>query len=146
MTSACVDELKNLLFGQSLGVLATSLASYPYPSLVGFAVREDLSEIYFTTTRATRKYANLVRHPQASLLVDSRAHRPDDFFTAAAVSALGTAGECPAGIRAAAQAAFLKRHPQLTDFVTSATSAMMRLKVEKYILVTAFQNVVEWSP
>lgn len=146
MTSECLEDLKQLLFGQSLGVLATSLDPYPYPSLVGFAASEDLSEIYFMTPRATRKYANLTRHPQASILIDSRTHNPNDFFNAAAVTAIGSAEECPASVQAAAKAVFLSRHPQLTDFATAETSAIMRLKVETYILVMDFQRVIEWSP
>lgn len=146
MDSVFFDDLNHLLFGQSLGVLATYLDPHPYPSLVGFAVSDDLSEIYFTTPRSTRKYDNLRAHPKTALLIDSRTHHPDDFFKAAAVSVIGAAGECSPETGDQAKRVFLARHPQLTEFVNAETSAMMCLRVEKYILVRRFQDVAEWSP
>ena len=41
---------------------------------------------------------------------------------------------------------YLKKHPYLEEFVTAPTCALIRVKVEKYILVTQFQEVREIYP
>jgi hypothetical protein len=38
---------------------------------------------------------------------------------------------------------YLGKHPYLEGFVTSPTCALLRIKVEKYIVVTRFQEVRE---
>jgi hypothetical protein len=38
---------------------------------------------------------------------------------------------------------YLGKHPHLEEFVTSPTCALLRIKVEKYIVVTRFQEVRE---
>jgi hypothetical protein len=41
---------------------------------------------------------------------------------------------------------FLKKHPYLEEFVTAPTCALIRVKVEKFIMVTQFQEVREIYP
>jgi hypothetical protein len=38
---------------------------------------------------------------------------------------------------------YLSKHPYLRDFVTSPTSALLRVDVDTYIVVSQFQNVME---
>lgn len=38
---------------------------------------------------------------------------------------------------------YLHKHPYLSDFFSSPSSALMCMKVEKYIIVQQFQNVME---
>jgi hypothetical protein len=44
---------------------------------------------------------------------------------------------------AKARKTYLERHPHLEEFVSSPSTAMLQLDVEKYILVTRFQDVRE---
>ena len=75
------DRLRRLLREQPLGVLATSGAAGPHATLVAFTVTDDLSEIVFATSRATRKFASLRHDPRAALLVDDRSNEVSDFRT-----------------------------------------------------------------
>ena len=133
--------IKELFDRQSLGVLATCGDLSPYVNLVAFAFNDDLGEIYFTTGRATRKYGNLSRNDRVSFLVDSRDNRPSDFYRAAAVTALGRTEEVEEDEEEALKKLYLERHPHLRDFVTSAGTAIFRLRVFRYILVRKFQQV-----
>lgn len=65
------QDLRTLLTGQSLAVLATDQDGHPYSSLVGFVATETLKHILFATTRGTRKYRNMDANPRVSLLVDT---------------------------------------------------------------------------
>lgn len=141
--------LQELLQGQRLAVLATLAAEEPrrpYTNLIAFAATADLKEIVFATTRATRKFANLTAEPRVSLLVDNRSNRETDFGEAAAVTILGTASELLEPERERYQAIYLAKHPYLRDFVTAPSCALLRVRVEKYILVTRFQEVHEVVP
>ena len=85
--------IRELLESQRLAVLSTQGKKQPYSNLVAFAVTPDLQYLIFATTRATRKYDNLSKHPLVSLLIDNRTNETADFAEAAAVTVLGRASE-----------------------------------------------------
>lgn len=63
------EFLYDFLRQHRLGVLASiNLEGHPEAAVVGIAVTERL-EIVFDTLTSTRKYANLVAHPEAAFVV-----------------------------------------------------------------------------
>lgn len=135
--------VRSLLDGQLLGVLATHGDREPYSSLVAFVVTDDLRYLLFVTGRSTRKWSNLSQDGRASLLVDSRTNRAEDFANAAAVTALGAVEEVAEDGREAFLQLFLAKHPHLDRFATAPSCVLLRLRVHTYVLVTRFQHVVE---
>jgi len=150
MTEIATEEvrkkLRRLLRTQKLGVLATREFSLPYQSLVAFAVSEDLRQIYFATAVETRKYANLARHSQVSMLFDDRRNAPEDFHQGIAVTAIGRAKEVYPRSKAKILDLYLKKHPDLEGFVKSPSCRLFQVKVRTYIIVTEFQRVMEVRP
>jgi len=140
------EIIQNLLDGQRLAVLSTLMSGRPYSNLIAFAATDDLKDIFFATTRATRKFANLTAEPRVSLLMDNRSNQETDFGEASAVTVLGTAAEVIGPDRDKYLQIYLKKHPYLEDFITAPTCALIRVKVEKYIMVTQFQEVREIYP
>jgi len=140
------ELVQGLLNSQRLAVLSTSMSGRPYSNLIAFAATDDLREIFFATTRATRKFANLTAEPRVSLLVDNRSNQETDFGEASALTVLGTAEEVLGIEQEKYQQLYLKKHPYLEDFVTAPTCALIRVKVEKFIMVTQFQEVREIYP
>lgn len=138
-----MEKIRGLLVSQRLAVLATSQRGQPYTSLVAFAFSDDLRRLFFATTRATRKFANLQAEPRVSLLIDNRSHRSDDFREAIAVTALGRAQEVGDSERSALLDLYLERHAGLQEFATAPTCALLQVEVTRYSLVSRFQNVVE---
>lgn len=141
--------VQGLLNSQRLAVLATLMSDQlgrPYSNLIAFAATDDLKEILFATTRATRKFKNLAEDPRVSLLMDNRSNQEKDFGEASAVTVLGTAEEVLGSERESYLQLFLKKHPYLEEFVTAPTCALIRVKVEKFIMVTQFQEVREIYP
>jgi nitroimidazol reductase NimA-like FMN-containing flavoprotein (pyridoxamine 5'-phosphate oxidase superfamily) len=140
------EIVQSLLHSQRLAVLSTLMSGRPYSNLIAFAVTDDLRDIFFATTRATRKFANLTVEPQVSLLMDNRSNQETDFGEASAVTVLGSAEEVLGPERDKYLQLYLKKHPYLEDFITAPTCALIRVKVEKYIMVTQFQEVREIYP
>lgn len=139
------QEIKKLLTGQRLAVLATSDRGRPYASLVAFSAADDLHALYFATSRETRKYANLTAEPRAALLIDSRSNREEDFQQAAAVTVLGMAMEFEGDEKKLPASLFLARHPALLEFVDAPATAFFAVRVEKFVYVSRFREVSEYS-
>jgi nitroimidazol reductase NimA-like FMN-containing flavoprotein (pyridoxamine 5'-phosphate oxidase superfamily) len=138
--------IRELLESQRLAVLSTQGQFQPYSNLVAFAATPDLRYLIFATTRATRKYANLLSHAQVSILIDNRTNEAADFAQAAALTVLGRASEVHGDDRLQHLKNYLSRHPSLEDFVTSPNCALFSVKVDRYIVVTRFQEVREIVP
>jgi nitroimidazol reductase NimA-like FMN-containing flavoprotein (pyridoxamine 5'-phosphate oxidase superfamily) len=137
------ELLRQLFARQRLGVLATHGPDSPYASLVAVRADDDLRHLYFSTTRATRKFQFLSAEPRVAMLVDSRSDDDLDFHGAVAATAVGTARELEGDARAVQLAVFLTRHPHLRPFASSPTSALVELEVDTYYIVSRFQNVTE---
>jgi hypothetical protein len=136
-------DLISLFRSQPLAVLATHNKGQPYGSLVAFAATEDLDYLVFSTTRSTRKFANLSADPRAAMVIDNRSNHPSDLRFARAVTATGRAEEIPKDTSGDFLGVYLNKHPHLEDFVSSPSCALIQIRVEIYYVVTRFQNVVE---
>lgn len=143
-TAESTAILKELCAGQPLAVLATDNGIRPYASLVAVAVTPDLRQLYFSTLRATRKWANLAGNHNVSLLIDNRSNQVTDFSRAAAATILGSAEELSGAELETGMAIFLGRHPHLAEFTESPSCALFRVQIVCIYLVTRFQNVTEF--
>lgn len=138
--------LEDMLQSQRLAVLSTAgPGGAPYGNLVSFAVL-DSGRLLFATTRETRKYGNLKGDDRVALLVDNRQNEEADFHAALAATALGRAVELSGEERERGIVRYIGKYPYLEDFVRSPSCALFRVDVERYIVVTKFQNVIEVSP
>jgi len=137
--------VRHTLETQNLGVLATLDKTDPYENLVAFVSYKDLRSIVFSTAVYTRKYANLSAHPQVSFLVDTRTNSEKDFHECVAVTALGRAEEVNEQERNKTLRHYLAKHPYLEGFVRSPSCRLFKIQVEKYIVVSEFQKVVEFT-
>jgi nitroimidazol reductase NimA-like FMN-containing flavoprotein (pyridoxamine 5'-phosphate oxidase superfamily) len=140
------SKLTELFSSQKLAVLSTQYEGQPYASLVSFVATDDLKYLLFATSRSTRKYANLAADSRAALLIDSRSNRDSDFHQAIAATATGIVDEIQGPERDRLVDLYLEKHPYLDEFVNSPSNALMRLKVESYIMVRGFQDVVVLNP
>ena len=139
------ETIKNLLSSQKLAALSTQRDGQPYTSLMAFAYTDDLKEFVVATGKATRKHQNILQECRVSLLVDNRSNREDDFHSAMALTVLGKAHPVELSERSSYQQLYLARHPYLEDFLTSPTIAFIKIAVYHYLLVSRFQNVMEYS-
>lgn len=135
--------LRELLDSRQTGVLATSRGDRPYLSIVAFAVSDDLGQLIFATPRHGRKYENLKANPNVAMLMDNRANDAGDIRDAVAATAIGRAFALDMPDREAYLDRYAARQPHLADFARSDSTAVFRISVEKYIMVSRFQDVLE---
>ena len=134
------NKIKELLDQQKLGVLATQGEKYPYSTLVAYAFSEDLRYIFFATMKHTRKYTNIMRHHHVSMLIDSRTNNVTDFEDAVALTVMGKmVNRTPLEYGGL----YLNRFPHLKDFIEDPDTTIITLKIDKYIYVQRFQEVLE---
>ncbi|MGM0403408.1 MAG: pyridoxamine 5'-phosphate oxidase family protein, partial [Thermodesulfobacteriota bacterium] len=107
---------------------------------------DNIFEMIFATPRQSRKYDNLAANPNVSMLIDDRSNDIADLKDAVAATAVGTAAEAAGSKREQYLAVYAAKHPHLDDFARAASTAVFRITVEKYIMVSRFQNVVEIAP
>lgn len=140
------DRLDAMLQAQRLAVLSTAGAGgAPYGSLVSFAAL-GAGRLLFATTRATRKYENLRADARVALLVDNRSGEEADFHEALAATALGRAFELTGKDREEGISVYIAKFPFLEEFVRAPSCALFRVDVERWVVVTRFQNVIEVKP
>ncbi|HSG29174.1 MAG TPA: pyridoxamine 5'-phosphate oxidase family protein [Candidatus Krumholzibacterium sp.] len=139
------ERIRSLLAGQRFAVLATLSGVDPYCTLVGYSESEDCGEILFATLRDTRKYGNISRNSNVSILIDDRNNDAGDLKDAEALTVLGVAGEVPPELSGPYRTRYLDKHPYLKEFVSAPDCALISVKVSRYILVSNFQNVFEYT-
>ncbi len=140
------ERLQQLFDTQQLAVVATSSGGQPYTSLVAYVASVDLRQLFFITSRATRKFANLKSDARVSMLINSSTNTEGDFHRAVAVTVVGDADEWTGEKRQTALARYLAKHPYLEEFAHAPTCALICVKVRTYLLVRNFQHVMEWRP
>jgi nitroimidazol reductase NimA-like FMN-containing flavoprotein (pyridoxamine 5'-phosphate oxidase superfamily) len=137
--------LRELLDRQPLAVLATHCSGQPHASLVGFWATDDLKHVVFATPKPTRKYNNLQADGRVAMLIDNRSHRVADFKTAAAVTVVGRVREIKRKRRSRFAAGYVRKHPHLEEFLAAPTCALLVVDVERYSMVTRFQDVIDFD-
>lgn len=136
-------RIERIFRSQHVAVLSTYGEGQPYASLVAFTAIDDLKRIVFATMRSTRKFSNIASHENVALLIDTRGRGAGAFKTAVAITAVGSAREVHGGQREHYVAAHITKHPALASFVTAPACAVLVVEVERYYLVSRFQNVQE---
>jgi nitroimidazol reductase NimA-like FMN-containing flavoprotein (pyridoxamine 5'-phosphate oxidase superfamily) len=144
-TEGMLETIGALLHSQRFAALATQRDGHPYTSLMAFACTTDLKELVVATGNATRKHQNLIQENRVSLLVDNRSNNEDDFQAAMALTVLGTAGPVDAVERSPYQRLYLDRHPYLEQFLVAPSTVLLKIMVNRYLLVSSFQNVMEYT-
>lgn len=141
----CLKKLKTFFESQLLAVLATQDETTPYTSLVAFASNEKLTYLLFATPKATRKYSNMQTNPAVALLIDNRKNTKEDIQEATTVTAMGRVEQIEDFERSIMEKVYLMKHPYIVDFLNSPKTAFLKIRIERYTVVTHFQHVVEIS-
>ncbi len=133
-------RVRTLFESQPLAVLATVMDRQPHCDIVAFVHTDDLRRVLFATARVSRKYGSLIKHPEISMLVDSRVNAPSDFREAEAVTIDGTARDLHAE-KAKYLELYLGKHGALQEFFLDPDTALICLDVARLKYVTHFEQV-----
>ena len=144
---AVLESIQALVHHEPFAVLCTQAGGQPYGSLVAFAFSADLRSFVFATPVATRKYRLLSECDHVALLVDNRGRFPDDMMKVSALTVTGRASQVETGAGFQPWSDLLTgRHPYLESFVRAPSTALFRVQVVRYLHVTRFQEVRQWTP
>jgi nitroimidazol reductase NimA-like FMN-containing flavoprotein (pyridoxamine 5'-phosphate oxidase superfamily) len=138
-------DIRQLLQNEQLAVLCTEQQGQPYASLVAFAVTDGLGDLVFCTPKTTRKFSNLANNPQVAMLINNCRNRTSDIDNAVSVTAVGKAVEVVDTSREDLSALYLQKHPHLKQFLQAESTALVRIRVQRYFMVRKFQDVYEYD-
>ena len=113
-------EIKKHLESQSFAVLSTrSENEAPHSTIVCFVSADDLETLVFVTPRTTRKFANLIVRPEATLFIDDRSSFMGNLKDIWAIEARGIFREASVDESKAYGRLFLNKYPDLADFAAA---------------------------
>lgn len=133
---------------EPFAVLATNENGRPYTSLISFAVTPDLAKVVFATPKSTRKFRNLVDTKDVAVLIDNRSKKNRGFIETQAITILGKAAPVRRGRTWLEYAGtFLKKHPELEEFINAPTTALIVVDITSCVHVGNFQTitVMDWN-
>jgi len=137
-----LEEMKNIVRGNDLCVLATVSEGKPHCSLMSYISGEEGHEIYMISHKRTKKYANLMENPTVSLLIDTREKEVGQ--RRIYIKALTVSGEFQVisdpGKKDLIRAKFLKRHPHLTDFLNDPEAELFSIKIKSFQLLDGVKD------
>jgi nitroimidazol reductase NimA-like FMN-containing flavoprotein (pyridoxamine 5'-phosphate oxidase superfamily) len=128
----------DILNNQKYAVIATKGKKYVHTNLVAFISSDDLKNIYFATSKKSKKFENLMNNPNVSFLIDNRKNTSTDILNATAITIFGVASEI--NKKTEIMKLYLKKHPGLNNFVNNSDSVFIDVKVDNYIYVNKFEN------
>jgi len=140
------ERLEMLDRMEYFAVLATDDDGQPYTSLVNFALTPDCKAVIFATPRATRKYRNMIKTKFVALLIDNRSKKTKNLMGTEAVTVIGRARSLRRGKAWEAFAnIYIKKHPDLAEFVHAPSTALMVVDATRCIHVSQFQTISVWD-
>ena len=135
-------KIKSITDETRFAVLATESNGHPYTNLVGFLLSKDLKNLYFFTSKNTRKHKNILNNPNICLLIDTRDKFTDKTFLITAITIIGKA-EVMEDVPGSIVDKYLEKNVELKDFTESSFNVLVKVNVTRYILVDRFQEVIE---
>jgi nitroimidazol reductase NimA-like FMN-containing flavoprotein (pyridoxamine 5'-phosphate oxidase superfamily) len=138
-----LEPYRDLLLSQRFGVLSTTYDDIPHCSLVALAFSQDLKRILFATSKTTKKYNNITKNQNLSMFIDNRKNNPEDIKNTITICATGVAKvvEPFAGLPVDLKTAYEKMHPYLSGFIGEKTTVFVIINVNKYQIVSNFQEI-----
>ena len=140
-------EIRRLSTEQPFAVIATQGREFTDASLISFATSLDLKNIVFATPINTGKFDLIAGNENVSILVDDRSLQQEKINQISALTITGKARILSDENEIINWAGLLKeKHPNLSAFIDAPTTAVIIVKVVRYLYVKKFQEVWEWDP
>ena len=140
------ERLEELNKNQYFCVLATNDRGKSYTSLISFAITPDFKKVIFGTPKDTSKYKNILNTKEVAILIDNRSDNRKNLMETEAITIIGTARQVRRSkIRDDLAAIFIKKHPDLEEFIESDATALIVVEVARCIHVSKFQTITVWD-
>lgn len=131
-----LDRMIDLLRSKDFCVLATAAGDRPHCSLMAYVTDPSCRCLYMTTSKGTTKFRNLCQNPRVSLLVDTRNEKEDSDQTTQALTVAGRFEPVEDETELCrARTALQKRHPGLGTLLEGENAAVLRIRIESFLLL-----------
>ena len=139
-----IEKMEAIVREKDTCVLATVSDNSPHCSLMSYVTDAECREIYMVTHRETKKYLNLQKNPDVSLLIDTRAGHNmsgsrDDIIAALTISGTFQKIEDDAK-RERVRATLLDRHPVLREFLTDPGAEIIAVHCRSFQLLEGIRD------
>jgi len=134
-----LENIKQIIRHNDLAVLATCLEDRPHCSLMAYISNQECTLLHMLTLKDSRKFYNISRNPQVSLLIDTRLLEK----TRKQVQALTISGNCsraPGREEPGLKNELLKRHPQLQDLASQEAAVVLQVRIASFLLLTGVSS------
>ena len=137
-----LERIKALVKENGICVLATVSDETPHCSLMAYVADDDCLEIYMVTKRHSRKYENLTRNPNVSLLIDTREeHQGSRLLETKALSVSGTSQKMvDENKRIHVRSRLLERHPHVKELLDHPDAEILCIKVNSFLLLNGLTD------
>lgn len=103
---------------------------------------KDFKYLYFFTPKHTKKYKNIEINPNVSILIDNRVKNIDKKSLISVVTVIGKASILEKPTQDSVNK-FLVKNPELAEFTKPGSNALVKVYIDKYILVGKLQKITE---
>jgi hypothetical protein len=105
-----------------------------------------MRRVIFATPKDTRKYKNILNTKEVAILIDNRSNTRKNLMATEAITIIGTARHIRRGkTRDELAALYLRKHPDLEEFIQSDTTALIVAEAKRCIHVGKFQTISVWD-
>jgi nitroimidazol reductase NimA-like FMN-containing flavoprotein (pyridoxamine 5'-phosphate oxidase superfamily) len=130
------ELVKTFICSQDTAILATAQENRPYCSFMSYVADDTCTSLFLITSTSSRKYANALRNPEVSLLIDSRKDAPDR----ESVQALTITGTCAPvhdeARKAEAMERLLALNPGLKAIAEQGDADVLEVEIETVLLLS----------
>lgn len=134
-----MEEIRDIVLGSRLCVLATLAGDRPYTSLMRYVANDACTKIYLITHQNTNKYRNILQNFHVSLLVDTRLEAPLQAISALSMDGIAVPVSDPEA-QAALKERFVARHPDMEGFVRHPEMAVVCVEIQAFLLLNGIEN------
>ena len=139
------EYIQEVIQANRFAVLASAFEDQPYASLIAVTATEGYLKLIFATYRNTRKYNNLIRNGNVSILFENRNTTNTNLPERTVLTALGQAEEMNISDSEVEMQSHLRRHPELESFLLSTDCALFQVKVTAYQVVRGIEDACWWT-
>ena len=137
-----LDDIRDLILSNDICVLATVSENKPHCSLMAYIAGQGGLTLYMLSSRSTKKYNNILRNTNVSLLIDTREKNPgDDRAHAKALTLSGTCAPMPEGaLKDEMRDTLLRHHPHLSKLAGHPDADILEMEVESALLLNGVKE------
>jgi general stress protein 26 len=141
-TNSTIQQATELINSQRFGILATRERDDLHMSMVAFLADSSLRTVYFPTPSTTRKYANLLKYPSVSFLIDNRGDFRNTLSSLKFLTVKGDASPVAEDEHDAVKGHCLQKHPDFEQFLSSPDIRFFAIVLKQIDLVSHLSTVV----